>query len=257
MRGDPLNRLRTSHRAFTLVELLAVMAVLALLACLCLPAFARVRGQTTRAQCAANLKQFTLAFEIYGAEHNSLLPQATGGYWPWDMPANFSSLLSPYGAQRQQMYCPANPSQNAEGLWFYGGGTIHIIGYAITMGAPGVLADDQNSTIAASVRTSTVRPGSPVFVVKPSQRVLLADATISMPGQNNPKQVASYQWINIPSGYNPPGWTGHRTSHLNSTLPAGGNLGMLDGHIEWRSFTNMTSQVLNSVNGVLIPSFWW
>ena len=239
------------------MELLVVMAILALLACLCLPAFARVRGQTTRTQCAANLKQFTLAFEIYGAEHNSLLPQATTGYWPWDMPANFSTLLSPYGAQRQQMYCPANPGQNVDPLWSWAGGSLRIIGYALTMGTPGVLPNNQNSTVAATVRTNTARPGGLVYVVEPSQRVLLADATVSMPGQNNPKQAASYQWIGIPSGYNVPGWTGHRTSHLNGALPAGGNLGMLDGHVEWRSFTNMTSQVVPSVNGALIPSFWW
>jgi prepilin-type N-terminal cleavage/methylation domain-containing protein/prepilin-type processing-associated H-X9-DG protein len=250
-----LNPSQTSRRAFTLVELLAVMAVLALLACLCLPAFARVRSQTTRAQCAANLKQFTLAFEIYGAEHNALLPQVTGGYWPWDMPANFSSLLSPYGAQRQQMYCPANPGQNVDGLWNYDG--IRVIGYAMTLGAAGVLPNDQNSTIAATVRTNTSVPGNIVFVVKPSQRVLLADATISMPGQNNPKQAASYQWINIAGGYTAPGFTGHRTSHLNSTLPAGGNLGMLDGHVEWRSFTNMTVHTPIAVSGLPIPSFWW
>ncbi len=249
MSGHPSNR----PRAFTLVELLVVIGIVALLACLCLPAFARVRGQTTRAQCAANLKQFTLAFEIYGAEHNSLLPQATGGMWPWDMPVNFSSLLSPYGAQRQQMYCPANPGQNVDGLWNYAG--IRVIGYAMTMGAAGVLANDQNSTIAATVRTNTSVPGGIVYVVKPSQRVLLADATISLVGQYNPKQVSLYQWISIPGGYNAPGWPGHRTSHLDGTLPAGGNLGMLDGHVEWHSFTNMTSHV--STSGFFVPGFWW
>jgi prepilin-type processing-associated H-X9-DG protein len=32
------------------------------------------------------------------------------------------------------------------------------------------------------------------------------------------------------------GWTEpHRTSHLNGTMPVGGNLGMLDGHVEWRN----------------------
>jgi prepilin-type processing-associated H-X9-DG protein len=235
------------------VELLAVVAVVALLACLCLPAFARVRGQTTRAQCAANLKQFTLACEIYGAEHNSLLPQQEyAGLLPWEMPYNFPGLLSPYGAQRQQMYCPANPGQNVDLLWLYNGG-VRIIGYAMTMGAPGVVPDDQNSTIAASVKTYATGPGGRLYVVKPSQRVLLADATISMPGQNNPKQVASYQWINIPSGLILP----FRTSHLDCTLPAGGNLGMLDGHVEWHSFTNMTSRTTPSVMTQPIPNFWW
>ncbi len=159
------------------------------------------------------------------------------------------------------MYCPANPGQNADGLWYWAGGAIHIIGYALTTGTPGVFVDDQNLTIAASVRTTSgtgpVGPGGIPYVIKPSQRVLLADATISMIGQKNPKQVASYQWTGIRGGFNPPGWPGHRTSHLDATLPAGGNLGMLDGHVEWRSFTNMTSHSANAVNGVPIPGFWW
>jgi prepilin-type processing-associated H-X9-DG protein len=38
----------------------------------------------------------------------------------------------------------------------------------------------------------------------------------------------------------PAGWTEpHRTSHLNGTMPVGGNLGMLDGHVEWRRFQQM------------------
>jgi prepilin-type N-terminal cleavage/methylation domain-containing protein/prepilin-type processing-associated H-X9-DG protein len=260
MKGKSLNQFGACFRAFTLVELLVVMAVVALLVCLRLPAFARVRGQTTRAQCAANLKQYDLAVQTYGADNGSYLPALPNqGSWPWDMPASISTLLSRYGAQRQQLYCPANPSQNVNGLWNFGLPTFRTTGYAMAFpDSASVLADDENSTLNASVRTATgadpaFGPAGTVYVVKPSQRMLLADVVISLPGQNNPALAASYQWINIPGGYNAPGWTGHRTSHLNGALPAGGNLGMLDGHVEWRSFTNMTSHV--SQTG--IPNFWW
>ncbi len=77
MSGNPLKLLRAPGRAFTLVELLVVLATVALLACLCLPAFARVQGQTTRAQCAANLKQFDLALQIYGSDHSNFLTSCT------------------------------------------------------------------------------------------------------------------------------------------------------------------------------------
>src|SRR5437762_2737797 len=77
-------------------------------------------------------------------------------------------------------------------------------------------------------------------------RVLLADATIQAgPGGS---------FTDIPGGYADPR-TGrlksHITAHLNGNQPAGGNLAMLDGHVEWRNFKDM--QVRSSSG----PSFWW
>jgi prepilin-type N-terminal cleavage/methylation domain-containing protein/prepilin-type processing-associated H-X9-DG protein len=273
MSDNTLNRFRASVRAFTLVELLVVIAVVALLVCLRLPAFARVRGQTTRTQCAANLKQFTLATEIYGGENNNQLPQASGNYWPFDMPYSTSVTLGNYGAQRQQMYCPANPSQNVNGLWNYAVPSFRVIGYALTFGPSTVDSDDWNSTLSAHTITlagndsSLGAPGA-VYRVNPSTRVLLADMVLSLMNQRLPGFAGEYQWINIPGGYTAPGWMGHRTSHLYSTstispnnlyaspTPAGGNLGMLDGHVEWRSFTNMTCHTTDE-GGDSPPSFWW
>jgi prepilin-type processing-associated H-X9-DG protein len=33
------------------------------------------------------------------------------------------------------------------------------------------------------------------------------------------------------------------TAHMQSSLPAGGNIGFLDGHIEWRKFPDMKNVV--------------
>ncbi|MHB8520450.1 MAG: hypothetical protein ACYDH9_06800 [Limisphaerales bacterium] len=47
------------------------------------------------------------------------------------------------------------------------------------------------------------------------------------------------------------GWVKpHRTSHLNGTRPAGGNILFIDSHVEWRNFRNMTNRVGD-------PTFWW
>jgi prepilin-type processing-associated H-X9-DG protein len=43
----------------------------------------------------------------------------------------------------------------------------------------------------------------------------------------------------------------HTSPHLIGNLPAGGNLGMLDGHVEWRKFQDMQ---IRSASG---PFFWW
>ncbi len=44
----------------------------------------------------------------------------------------------------------------------------------------------------------------------------------------------------------------HRTSHMAGFLPAGGNLAMLDGHVEWRKFDDMHVRAAGSG-----PVFWW
>ena len=75
-----------------------------------------------------------------------------------------------------------------------------------------------------------------------------------MIGQNNVAQVDSYQWTSIPGGLIP---FLHNTAHLNGKMPAGGNIGMLDGHVEWRFFQKMLPRTTISVNGVRTPTFWW
>ena len=48
----------------------------------------------------------------------------------------------------------------------------------------------------------------------------------------------------------------HSSAHLNpGGIPAGGNLIMLDNHVEWRKFDKM--YVRTSPNGSGLPPFWW
>ncbi|MCX7867151.1 MAG: hypothetical protein N2438_08495, partial [Limisphaera sp.] len=48
------------------------------------------------------------------------------------------------------------------------------------------------------------------------------------------------------------GWSKpHRSPHLNGPIPSGGNVGMLDGHGEWRKFPPMRVRTLSG------PYFWW
>jgi prepilin-type N-terminal cleavage/methylation domain-containing protein/prepilin-type processing-associated H-X9-DG protein len=234
--------------AFTLTELLVVLAMAAILLLLQVPAWAGVKALTKREQCAGNLRQFALAAHLFANENNSRLPDVSAGYWPWDMPVPAADALLRYGATRTSLYCPDNPDQNAL-LWNFALPTFRVIGYAMTFNSPGVMPTNWNSSIIPQTIFAGIIAYPPPL---PSSRVLLADATLSNSGQNNPALADTYQYMGIPGGFALPGWPGHRTSHLAGVIPEGGNLAMLDGHVEWRQFSAMLPR---SSGGS--PTFWW
>jgi prepilin-type N-terminal cleavage/methylation domain-containing protein/prepilin-type processing-associated H-X9-DG protein len=236
----PLRKLQSRWKqraAFTFVELLVVLAVIALLVCVSIPALAGVKGQTKTAHCVSNLRQFTLAMLTYGQENNDKLPQFNG-IWPWDVPTTFIGELSNFGARREHMYCPAFPEQNYDGHWNLFP-DYRIIGYALTL--PGgafvpVLRQWQNPTIVPQ----TMLLGATQFAPQPaSQRVLVADVVLNSTGNStNYATMLTYNWTDVVGG-SP---VHHRTSHVVGSIPAGANLGMLDGHVEWREFRGMISR---------------
>jgi prepilin-type N-terminal cleavage/methylation domain-containing protein/prepilin-type processing-associated H-X9-DG protein len=239
--------------AFTIVELLVVLAVIAILLALQLPALTRVQNQNRQVQCAANLKQLTLAHIVYGNEFNDRLPQSPGSA-PWDVPRSFTDQLGKYGVQRAQFYCPANPDQNRDGLWNVNAQE-RATGYMETFpGTSNIATNDLNPTLTPSQPVS----GSVAFPApRASTRVLVADMTISDFGQTATFSKFTYNYTAVhasPGGGFPSPPIG-RTSHLDTVgkYPSGANLGMLDGHVAWRNFTAIVSH--NSTS--LSVGFWW
>ncbi len=248
---SPLFNSSRGRRAFTLFELLVVVAVLALLISLRLPALARATDQTKRAQCAANLRQFTLAMHIFASDNNDRFPTNTSAFWAWDASPYIGTFVESTGSKWTVMYCPGTAPRfdDADNLNFYNYSLpgYRVLGYATTLpGNPGVASTNLNPTLnPVSVQMSFGLYSNPLS----SQRVLLADVTMSAPGQNNPAARYTYNFTNIQGGYP----KGSVSAHLAANFPVGGNLGMLDGHVEWRQFDGMTPRTTSSG----APVFWW
>jgi prepilin-type processing-associated H-X9-DG protein len=236
--------------AFTIVELLVIIAVVALLVLLQIPALARASQRTRTAQCAGNLRQFALVEQIYARENRDQLPAVSGSNWAWDVPINTMDSITRFGSSRNSLYCPANPEQNGDGLWNYQN-MYRIIGYVTTLPGLAISATNWNSSV-----TPQSIPNGPISFPPPpaSQRVLVADVVMTSLGQTDPALVNTYQYTGFQGGYNPPGWQGHRTSHMNARIPSGGNVAMLDGHVEWRPFASMLPRVPGASP---TPVFWW
>jgi prepilin-type N-terminal cleavage/methylation domain-containing protein/prepilin-type processing-associated H-X9-DG protein len=258
----PIGRLHRMHKkAFTLIELLVVIAIIAILASLLLPALSKAKAKAKRISCMSNLKQISLGVIMYANDFNDRCPSnnAANYDWPWDlqiMPfAQFFQQSS--GLTRDVFYCPANPDQNNNTLWNYG--AIHVTGYAFTFpGTPGLLYTNINTrSFPESIAYGPI-------VMPPastSSRVLVADATISAHGQTISPAPANYDFsknlfgsavINgVPFH--------HRSNHLNGSRPEGGNVAMLDGHVQWRKFENMQSRMDPNVavDPTTTLTFWW
>jgi prepilin-type N-terminal cleavage/methylation domain-containing protein/prepilin-type processing-associated H-X9-DG protein len=76
-----MNRNTTQRRAFTpkplgftLIELLVVIAIIAILAAILFPVFAQARDKARAASCLSNVKQMTLAFNMYAQDYDENLP---------------------------------------------------------------------------------------------------------------------------------------------------------------------------------------
>jgi prepilin-type N-terminal cleavage/methylation domain-containing protein/prepilin-type processing-associated H-X9-DG protein len=86
-------------KAFTLIELLVVIAIIAILAAMLLPALARAKESGRRIACLNNLRQLSLATQMYVGDSQGLFPpRSNTDRWP-------DKLYDSYGKNVKLLLC--------------------------------------------------------------------------------------------------------------------------------------------------------
>src|ERR1700691_5107031 len=87
------------QKGFTLIELLAVIAIISILASILLSVLSQAREKGRSAQCLSNLRQWGVAFRMYGDDNQDYLPRRGQGVQPLneiDRPADWFNALPIY-----------------------------------------------------------------------------------------------------------------------------------------------------------------
>jgi prepilin-type N-terminal cleavage/methylation domain-containing protein len=94
-----LRRLANAERAFTLIELLVVIAIIGILAGMLLPVLARAKESGRRISCLNNLKQLSLAAQMYVNDNRGYYPERNvTDRWP-------DKLYEDYGRSIKLLVC--------------------------------------------------------------------------------------------------------------------------------------------------------
>ncbi len=101
---------------FTLIELLVVIGIVAILAALLLPALASAGVKARSTQCAGNLHQWGLAYQMYASDNDDFLPRRGQGVQVLaqiDRPEDWFNCLPRYFGQSSFQLMVTNNTQPA------------------------------------------------------------------------------------------------------------------------------------------------
>jgi prepilin-type N-terminal cleavage/methylation domain-containing protein/prepilin-type processing-associated H-X9-DG protein len=234
------------YRGFTLIELLVVIAIIALLMSILMPAMSRVREQARQKSCATRIRQHVLALNMYGDENNTKLPlPSTGGGWLQDVAVNTVHFMLRTGLTRQMFYCPSNTNHQKynDYFWLFNNqswngkrftnengfivsGYCYLLQLAPPAQRPDIIRYQKDTEKKVWLKSTTQQ--------HPASKEVVVDSIMGAPKANT---KYGYDFRQVQGGIFTEHGVYDQTSHLkNDFEPAGGNIGFMDGHVEWRKF---------------------
>jgi prepilin-type N-terminal cleavage/methylation domain-containing protein/prepilin-type processing-associated H-X9-DG protein len=255
-----------TRKAFTLIELLVVIAIIAVLMGILMPALRRVREQSRIQSCGSRLRQHVLALTMYADDNNCKLPlPLTAGNWLWDVGATTVNYMLDTGLTRELFYCPSNAIQQKynDHFWTFGvrdkwdgkrfvdaadtdfivSGYCYILDVESATKRPRIKTYPNDGDFGSKIWCKTT------VEKNPGMREVVIDATL---GQEDSGAKHGYNFgrITVGGSWSEGGFE-DRSSHLmTDEVPTGGNIGFLDGHVEWRHWSEMQNRYGS-------PTFWW
>lgn len=271
---------RMGRKAFTLVELLVVIAIIALLLAILMPALQRVREAGRRAKCASGLHNNGIALMVYAEGFNGKFPLKIAGNPAnspvnigndgWDFLPSFNKVrcdgvLAKCGLTRQSLYCPSNWCQNVpktQDQYWNTDMVIHLTGYQWLVQLWGLWDNTDPARMPLPLSAAGVpskRWAESTYDKKPADQELLMDLVMAdTVGYNASNGYPNGNFAKITVGGQV--WF-HTSSHLGRKpdAPAGGNILFVDGHVQWRNYSQMQLRInTGSPNfGGTRPFFWW
>jgi prepilin-type N-terminal cleavage/methylation domain-containing protein/prepilin-type processing-associated H-X9-DG protein len=247
------------RKAFTLIELLVVISIIALLLAILMPVLGKAKELAKRLQCTANVKGIVVATNIYAENYDSKTPRSPGGNWLQDFPHRMAAYLIDAGCVRDNFYCPSDitATKNADNeiFWHYSNdkkakpscksdadlyncSSFAVSGYFWLFDNEAGRSPQPYGTRGGEWVTTTL-------CKQPAATAMVVDSVFS----NGPNQMTNNS-LEVYGGL----WSmgiSDKTNHVNSKRAKGGNIGFVDGHMEWRNFEDMQMRWRTG------PCHWW